>query len=164
MNIKKFYLKLKDIDNINLNINKDNIELRKNKSIMSRGPFISEKISNYINNNLKYKYILKFKYKKINIIVRYYCKEKKNNIKNLLKIVIERIVFMMRIVNKYVDTNIYIYDTPFKKRLPCSKMKECKCNLTIDNINTGYSWGNNIVIYIKEYLIKLIIHEMIFII
>ena len=38
---------------------------------------------------------------------------------------------------------------------------ECGKKLNCENVNTGYSWSNNIVIYRNEELLKLIIHEII---
>ena len=162
MNIKKLISKLDNLNLINLsNITENNILLKKNIEKIEGGPFISEKIVDYINNILKYKYILSYKYKNIKIVVHYFCKKKIRNIKKLFELIINRIIFMMNITDVYKDVNMYIYDTPYKKKLPCKMMHKCKKNLTVNEINTGYSWSNNIVIYRKEELLKLIIHEMI---
>ena len=68
---------------------------------------------------------------------------------------------MMNITNTYKDVYLEIYDTPFKKELPCFNEHECGKKLNCENVNTGYSWSNNIVIYRNEELLKLIIHEII---
>ena len=45
-----------------------------------------------------------------------------------------------------------------KKYLPCS---DCEKKLTSININSGLSYENNIIIYRKEELLKVLVHEMI---
>ena len=65
---------------------------------------------------------------------------------------------MMDITNIYKNINIEIYNTPFKKKLPCRNY--CK-NLSSININSGLSYSNNIIIYRKEELLKVLIHEII---
>ena len=64
----------------------------------------------------------------------------------------------MDITNIYKNVNIDIYDTPFKKHLPCM---DCEKKLTSININSGLSYDNNIIIYRKEELLKVLVHEMI---
>ena len=160
MNIKSLLEKLDKFKKMN-KIKLDNILLKKNKDRIEPGEFISSKIVEYINNKLIYKYIINYKYKKINININYFCKRKIKNIKSFIKIIINRIVFMMNITDIYKDVNMSIYDTPYKKELPCKCLKKCKRNVSVHDINTGYSWSNNIVIYRKEELLKLIIHEMI---
>ena len=64
----------------------------------------------------------------------------------------------MDITKIYINVNIEIYDTPFKKKLPCI---DCNKKLSSININSGLSYENNIIIYRKEELLKVLIHEMI---
>lgn len=161
MNIRSLIDKLSKFKLEKLKINRKDISLKRNDKIMDEGDFISSKISNYINKELKYKYTLSYRYKDNKIKVRYFSKNELKNIDKLLEIVINRIIFMMKITDTYKDVNMFIYDTPFKKKLPCKSFEKCKKNLSVDDINTGYSWSNNIVIYRKEELLKLIIHEMI---
>ena len=162
MNIKKLLKKLDMYKNINkCNIDKNEIILENNKDIIEDGDFISSEIANYINSELLYKYKINYKYKKRNIKVSFFSKKKHKNIKYLLSVIINRIIFVMDITGIYKDVNMYIYDTHFKKKLPCKHFNKCKKNVSVDNINTGYNWGNNIVIYRREELLKLIIHEMI---
>lgn len=161
MNIRSLINKLDNFKIDSLNIDRKDILLNINDKKMEEGDFISSKIANYINNNLKYRYTLNYKYNDNKIKIRYFSKNKLKNINKLLEIVIGRIIFMMKITDISKDVNMYIYDTPFKKKLPCKSFEKCKKNLSVDDINTGYSWSNNIVIYRKEELLKLIIHEMI---
>lgn len=161
MDIKDIINKLDNFKIKKLNIDKKDILLNKNNNKLERGEFISNEIVDYIDKNLKYKYIINYKYKNKKIKVRYFSKKKIGNIKNLFEIVINRIIFMMDITDVYKNVNMYIYDTHFKKKLPCKCFNKCKKKLGVHDINTGYSWTNNIVIYRKEELLKLIIHEMI---
>ena len=118
--------------------------------------FVDKKIRIYIKNNIKKCYIIKYKYKNIIISLSYYCCNIVN--KNLLKTIIKRIIFCMDITNIYKSVNVDIYDTPFKKHLPCS---DCEKKLTSININSGLSYENNIIIYRKEELLKVLVHEII---
>ena len=52
---------------------------------------------------------------------------------------------MMLISNTYKNLNIEIYDTPFKKTFNCNNHKKCG-KLTQNNVNSGLSYLNNIVI------------------
>ena len=141
-------------------IKKESIKIKKKdcKSIkLIETDFIDDIIRKYIKENLKYKYEIKYKYKNKLIRLCYYSKkEKLNNI--LIKKILKRIIFMMDIVNKYININIDIYDTPFKKELPCTN---CNKELKKINVNSGLSYNNNIIIYRKEEVLKLLIHEMI---
>ena len=66
----------------------------------------------------------------------------------------------MIISNTYKNLNIEIYDTPFKKTFNCNNHKKCG-KLTQNNVNSGLSYLNNIVIFRKEEMLKLLIHELI---
>ena len=118
--------------------------------------FVDTKIRLYIKNNIKTCFLIKYKYKNININLEYYCCKEIDNI--LLKNIIKRIIFLMDITNIYKNVNIQLYDTPFKKKLPCL---DCQKKLSSININSGLSYDNNIIIYRKEELLKVLIHEMI---
>ena len=67
---------------------------------------------------------------------------------------------MMLISNTYKNLNIEIYDTPFKKTFNCNNHKKCG-KLTQNNVNSGLSYLNNIVIFRREEMLKLLIHELI---
>ena len=67
---------------------------------------------------------------------------------------------MMIISNTYKNLNIEIYDTPFKKEFGCNNHKKCG-KLSQNNVNSGLSYLNNIIIFRKEEMLKLLIHELI---
>ena len=66
----------------------------------------------------------------------------------------------IQISNTYKNLNIEIYDTPFKKEFHCNNHKKCG-NLSHNNVNSGLSYLNNIVIFRREEMLKLLIHELI---
>ena len=163
MNIKLLYKKLNNFKT-KFKIDKDKIKKRNVIGLnFGAGPFVDVEISDYINKNMKYKYSYKFKYKNIVMNITYFTKENKDKviIEDLFSKIVNRLIFMMNISKIYKDVNLEVYDTPFKKQLPCSKHEECKKKVTPKHVNTGMSWPNNIVIYRREELLKLIIHEMI---
>jgi len=121
--------------------------------------FIPDKIAEYIRENIKYKYVISYNYKNNIINIEYYCSKKKENI-DLFKTIVKRIIFMMLISNTYKNLNIEIYDTPFKKTFNCNNHKKCG-KLTQNNVNSGLSYLNNIVIFRREEMLKLLIHELI---
>lgn len=121
--------------------------------------FIPDKIAEYIRENIKYKYVISYNYKNNIINIEYYFSKKKENI-DLFKTIVKRIIFMMLISNTYKNLNIEIYDTPFKKTFNCNNHKKCG-KLTQNNVNSGLSYLNNIVIFRREEMLKLLIHELI---
>ena len=121
--------------------------------------FLPKEIQTYIESKLKTVYKINYKYKNIKIKLDY--NTTKNVSKEFFKELLYRIVFLMTVCNKFINLNLIIYDTPFKKKFDCSKYDKCKKILGPDNINSGYSYTNNIVIFRKEELTKLIIHETI---
>lgn len=121
--------------------------------------FIPKKIEEYIRINIKYKYVISYNYKNYIIKINYFSAEKINNT-DLFKKIIKRIIFMMIISNTYKNLNIEIYDTPFKKEFKCDNHKKCG-KLSQNNVNSGLSYLNNIVIFRKEEMLKLLIHELI---
>ena len=127
----------------------------KNKLLIDTD-FIDIKIRLYIKDNIKYCYLVKYKYKNIIINLEYYSCDLINN--KILEKILKRIIFIMDITKIYKNVNIEIYDTPFKKKLPCI---DCSKKLSSININSGLSYENNIIIYRKEELLKVLIHEMI---
>ena len=163
MNIKFLYKKLNKFK-MKFKIDKDKIKKKKITELnFMSGPFVDIEISDYINKNMKYKYSYKFKYKNIVIIIYYYTKDNKDKviIEELFSKIVNRLIFMMNISNIYKPVNLEIYDTPFKKKLPCSKQHICNKKVTPKHVNTGMNWNNNIVIYRNEELLKLIVHEVI---
>lgn len=165
MIINELYKRLNKYGNLDkidecININRELKFVNKSQYIQS-GPFISNKIRDYINNELKYEYKIKFNYKNIDINISYCCKKNKETIKSIIIKIIRRIIFMMDISKIYKDVYITIYDTPFKKKLPCTSKHICNKDITVHNVNTGFNYLNNIVLYRREELLKVLVHEMI---
>ena len=121
--------------------------------------FIPDKIAEYIRENIKYKYVISYNYKNNIINIEYYYSKKKENI-DLFKIIVKRIIFMMIISNTYKNLNIEFFDIPFKKTFNCNNHKKCG-KLSQNNVNSGLSYLNNIIIFRKEEMLKLLIHELI---
>lgn len=143
IDLKKVDCKLQDVKKTNLIDSK----------------FIPEKIVDYITENIKYKYVISYNYKNNIIYIEYYCSKKRKNI-DLFKTIVKRVIFMMMISNTYKSLNIEIYDTPFKKEFHCNNHKKCG-KLSHNNVNSGLSYLNNIVIFRREEMLKLLIHELI---
>ena len=143
-----------------INVNKINCKLHNVKNInMIDSKFIPEKIAEYIRNKIIYKYVISYNYKNYIINVDYFSSKKINNI-IIFETIIRRTIFMMIISNTYKSLNIELYDTPFKKTFNCNNHKKCGL-LSPNNVNSGVSYLNNIVIFRKEEMLKLLIHELI---
>jgi len=157
-NLEKLYTKLikfKIKNNINFNIQLYNI---KNIKIINTS-FIPNNIYNYIKKYCKYMFKTNYYYNNYKISIKYYSNNNNINIiKKIIKNIIQRCIFMFQITNIYKNINIKIYDTPYKKNLPCYK---CNKILTENNINSGLSYDNNIIIFRNEELLKVLIHELI---
>lgn len=152
-----------------INLNKINYKLFKiKKADIIESKFVPDKIVKYIRENINYKYIVRYKYldtkKKVksNIYLEYYSKDKipQKNIQNKFSIIIRRVIFMMVLSNTYKNLNIFIYDTPFKKKFNCNNHKKCG-NLSHNNVNSGLSYLDNVIIFRREEYLKLLIHELI---
>lgn len=78
------------------------------------------------------------------------------------KINIKRLQNTVNIIKSCMKKNkkitFHLFPCDLNKRLPQTKTRGI---IGINNINTGYSWGDHIVLYRWEELNKLIIHEMI---
>ena len=143
-----------------INVNKINCKLHNVKNInMIDSKFIPDKIAEYIRDTIIYKYVISYNYKNYIINLDYFCSEKINNI-IIFETIIRRTIFMMIISNTYKSLNIELYDTPFKKTFNCNNHKKCGL-LSPNNVNSGVSYLNNIVIFRKEEMLKLLIHELI---
>ena len=163
MNLKFLYNKL-NLFKKKYSIDRNKIKKKRINSVpLQMNRFIDREIYDYIINNIKYKYIYNLKYKDVVILISYYSKENKDtiNIKEILSKIVNRLIFMMNISNVYKNINLELYDTPFKKHLPCSKKHICNQKITPKHVNTGVNWSNNIVIYRNEEQLKLIVHEVI---
>ena len=121
--------------------------------------FIPSKIKTYIKEKIKYKYDIKYNY--FNNIIRLEYYSSNNSIQTeVFEIIIRRIIFMMKISNVHKNLNVQIYDTPFKKKFNCNNSHKCG-NLNHNNVNSGLSYANNVIIFRKEEYLKLLIHEVI---
>ena len=147
-------------------INYKLFKIKKAEIIESK--FVPDKIVKYIRENINYKYIVRYKYldaKKnanCNIYLEYYSKDKipHKKIQKKFLIIIRRIIFMMVLSNTYKSLNIFIYDTPFKKKFSCNNHTKCG-HLSHNNVNSGLSYLNNVIIFRREEYLKLLIHELI---
>lgn len=150
-NLNKYYNKI-ILNNFNYKLTKT-----KNNELVETD-FIPEKIRLYIKKNINYKYLILYKFKNILIRLEYFSKNKIDS--KIFNTILKRIIFMMIITNTYININISIYDTPFKKKFNCNNSKKCGI-LTTNNVNSGVSYSNNIIIYRNEEYLKLILHELI---
>lgn len=120
--------------------------------------FIHENISNYINNNLKfqYNYSISDVKNKININLNYYS----NNNKiphTYFDDLIQHILLLFNCFNiQNKNSDIFIYDVPINKQLNSSDI------FLPVHINSGYSipYTGKIVIFRREELYKVLIHEL----
>jgi hypothetical protein len=147
---------------LDININYDkyysNIEDKAIKEILifcQKAYFISLEIKLYIENNINSCYI----YKTENANIYFFSSNKieinkRIELINNIVIIIEWL-YKIRSKNKL---NFYYFDTPLKKEITNYKnIKLLSCN----NINSGLSYMNNIIIWRREELTKVLIHELI---
>lgn len=157
MVLKKLFNDLINFSKISIKQIKYNLEENPKIDIIET-KFVPNKIREYINNNIKYKYIINYNYNNKLITLEYYSKKIKKPY--IFKIILYRIIFMMNISNIYIDINISIYETPYVKEINCYDHTKCN-SLTSNNVNSGLNYGNNIIIFRKEELLKLLVHEII---
>lgn len=122
--------------------------------------FTSDNIQNYIMNHLKYSFEIKYE----NNTIIYF--RKSNILNNKIPIIIKRILFiiviMKKLFNRKQSQKVYFFETNRKKKFP-------KINnvLNSDNVNTALTYlekehlNGTIIIYRKEEVIKVLIHELI---
>jgi len=150
--LDKYYKKIK-LKNYNYNFTIiKNIDLIETK-------FIPSKIRMYIKKKINYKYTILYEFKNILIKLYYYSKNEIHN-NNKFDIILKRIIFMMLISNKFINIDIHIYDTPFKKKFNCNHSHKCG-NLDHNNVNSGLNYGDTIIIFRNEEYLKLLLHELI---
>ena len=149
--LDKYYKKI-NLKNYNYKFNKiKNINLLQTK-------FIPDKIREYIKKKINYKYTVLYEFKNILITLNYYSPKKIK--KSILDNILKRIIFMMLISNKYMNININIYSTPFKKEFNCNSSHKCG-NLKHINVNSGLNYDDTIIIFRDEEYLKLLLHELI---
>lgn len=139
-NIKKLNTKIKKI-----NINIDN-------------KFISKTIINNIYK-LKNKCILNFKIKDNNINITIFHNEK--NLDKFINALIIYIKLMYNLCNCNKDINFTYYLTNSKKNVSNISIQKRNHIFTVNEINSGLSYNNNIIIWRKEEILKVTLHELI---
>lgn len=154
--LKQFFNLLKD------NNNQDHsYTLKKVDNILLKPThFISINTINLVKRNSNYLYESTFIVNRIKIVLQMYCdKDEKINIQYM------KLIFSwIHIITKFVKPNcirelhIDIYFSNLTKKITNK-------NLTVDNINSGYTTGgcsevNKIVIFRKEEWFKVLIHEL----
>jgi hypothetical protein len=126
--------------------------------------YITSEISQYITNESKK--ILTFECKIKERLIRLHFILFNNNNSNLIshyKVLAHRVYMWLSMISdksKCVDVlNIYVYLTPFEKKIPASKGQ----SIGPENANTGYTFRcekqNEIVIYRQEEWFKVLMHE-----
>jgi hypothetical protein len=153
-NFKKVYYK-----NINIKI------LDKNANeYFEDNEFTSDNIKNEIIEKLKYGY--KFNFNNNNII--YFTNKKlKNNIPNVIIHMFQIIILLKHIFNKSdFEQNITYFETTKKKKFPKKNIilgpNEVNSGLTSIDLNKNKNNKNgDIILYRKEEILKVLIHEMI---
>lgn len=160
--ITNFYLKLKNIDVNNFDINFVEDSYKKNN--IEKSKYIPETIFRFINNNKSIKTSLNIMIDKCNYTINLYFFEKDRDIIKIYKNIFKIITFLSMFkknIHKNTNYQIDIYFTNFKKEIDFR-------NNIIDsfNVNTGLttSYYNNfskITIYRQEEWFKVLIHELI---
>lgn len=138
---------------------------KNNKPIMWGSRFFPENIKNYIENeeSTMINYTITIYSRTFSLYFYIY---KNDEILHKIDNYVKKVFIWLYIANQYINnkcsnfTNIYIYLTPFEKKLPN------KPNITLDhnNVNTAFTMSgcnNNgeIIIYRKEEWFKVLIHE-----
>jgi hypothetical protein len=120
--------------------------------------FTSDNIHNYIIQNLKYCY--EINYENNNII--YFRKDKIYRLPKIIKNIIFIIVIIKKLFNRKQSQKVFFFETNHKKKFP----KKNKV-LDSDNVNTALTYlesedlNGDIILYRKEEVIKVLIHELI---
>lgn len=136
------------------------------KSTMNDSYFFPEEIQRYINDNSLYNLHFNCKIKgreiRTNFIIFHEVKKEDLFVINKQ---IQMIYMWMYIIDHYSlqscskQLDLYIYFTPFKKKLPNNQL----ITLATEHVNTGYTTGckqtTEIVLYRKEEWFKVFIHE-----
>ena len=142
-----------------IKLNNYNFKLTEVKNIkLIETHFVPDKIRTYIENNITLKYTILYNFKNKLIKLNYFTKKKIDT--KIFNILLKRIIFMMLITNTYINVNIHIYDTPFKKKFTCNDSSKCG-TLHTHNVNSGLNYDNNIIIFRKEEYKKLLLHELV---
>lgn len=139
------------------NLKKQNIKV-KNININLDNKFISKTIKNNIYK-LKNKYILNFKIKNNNINITIFHNE--NNLDKFIYALIIYIQLMYNLCKCNKDINLTYYLTNYKKNVSNNYIQKRNHIFTVNEINSGLSYNNNIIIWRKEEILKVTLHELI---
>jgi hypothetical protein len=154
-----------DLNNIikSIKINYNNVSIKRlnetpNKYLKDND-FTSKSMHNYIIKNLKYCFEIKYEN---NSIIYFRKDDKLNKLPKIIKNIIFTIVIIKKLFNRDQSQKIYFFETSKKKKFP----KKVKA-LDPDNINTALTYleaehlNGDIILYRKEEVIKVLIHELI---
>jgi hypothetical protein len=155
----------KNYKHIEKKIEENKIFDKNNKPIMWNSKFFPENIKKYIENELStmINYRIEIGLRTFSLYFYIYNDDEiLNNIDEYAK----NVFIWLYIGNEYIDkncsnyTNIYIYLTPFSKKLPNKSNKILDHN----NVNTAFTMSGcnekgEIIIYRKEEWFKVLIHE-----
>jgi hypothetical protein len=166
---KNLYNNIKSIIK-KINIISDNLEIKNYKGKISlellNNNFTSSPIKNYILNNLKNNYQIKNE----NDIIIYSTKKTINNKSKIPNVILHmfKIIKLLKILFKRNNLNnsqtIYYFETNKKKILPANSNKKIgpnECNSGLTYIQNNNHKNGNIVLYRKEEILKVLIHELI---
>lgn len=139
VNIMKYKINYKftRIDNINLN-----------ESLFNNNQFLSEEIKIFILNNINYHYQLI----KNNYNINIYSENQEED--DYLNSILDVIQYIQHIAKNSKNVEVYIYLTPFKKKFN-------KNIYNHENINTGSTNRQYIILWRREEIHKVLIHELI---
>ena len=113
-----------------------------------------EKIKKYINKKI----ILSFEYLHYKNDITIYCNKNDKNSKLFLKQIASRYIFLNSYLLSNNMPNLTIYLTNLKKYINLNQTPKC---LNEKHINSAAIYGNNIIIWRKEEILKCILHECI---
>jgi hypothetical protein len=166
---KNLYNNIKSIIK-KINIISDNLEIKNYKNKISlellNNNFTSSPIKNYILNNLKNNYQIINE----NDIIIYSTKKTINNKSKIPNVILHmfKIIKLLKILFKRNNSNnsqtIYYFETNKKKTLPANSSKKIgpnECNSGLTYIQNNNHKNGNIVLYRKEEILKVLIHELI---
>lgn len=153
-----------------INIISDNLEIKNYKDKISlellNNNFTSLPIKNYILNNLKNNYQIINE----NDIIIYSTKKIIDNKSKIPNVILHmfKIIKLLKILFKRNDPNnsqtIYYFETNKKKMFPTNSTKKIgpnECNSGLTYIENNNHKNGNIILYRKEEILKVLIHELI---
>jgi hypothetical protein len=152
--IKKIYNKINYEKKLNYNIIKnENV----NSNILYKLHYIDNRVIEDIKQKIKYSYTINYKNNQIII------NQKNENIsKKLINDILNVINNINNLTNNNKSFNIILYLSDLKKRFPNKKNEIIGPNNVNSGVTIHYNNGNNgsIILYRKEELIKVLIHEL----